>query len=499
MGPNAPARRLGLRPRQHRATSYHAPPPSCLRLVFNKASAVRPIAIVCVAALSGCLGAPGDGEPPSSEGQPGLVCLDPCRFPVSPPGENHAEPSVAVNPGNASHIVAASIGPFPAGFLQDSGAGQTWLYTHVSFDGGRSWTTRPVPGHDGAATTEPYASATNMGDPIVHILDDGTVLHAGLAYQSQGAIAPGPTSAFAHGGASLYVARSADGGLTFPETVIVARGVGVGLYSFLAGNIHQATTPAYEFSDKPWWTKAPDGNLLLAWSQGTARGPEETGPGRFDLRFSVSRDRGQSWSPPAVVWEGNSFGASPAVEPDGTYHIAVMEFPPPFQLKLFTSRDRGSTWTMQELGETKWFPTLKAVERAEGSTLFLAYPRPGSEEGFQVPVLLSSEDSGASWSDPLVLDEPEAAAWTYLAMDVDGDGVLYATFYHARADGALDFRLVAVRPDGSERRLVLDPGAATAEAGIYDYTGSAGLREGVVAIWMAGDGEGTTLRGALVR
>lgn len=438
--------------------------------------------------LAGCISPATAPLPaPAPAALPAPRCDAPCRLLVDD-GEGSAfEPMVAVDPRDPQHIVIAA-SEHTAGAVEEI---HRWNKAYVSTDGGATWQASRIPGGLEAGPRHPLFTATDMGDAVAAFLPDGTVLFAGLALNFL------PFAATAY---TLYVARSADGGLTWPEVGVVAQGRGAALSS-PAGFV-----PAGWFAhDKPWLSVGPDATVLLTWSPIDVATPFQ---GSTDLMFSTSRD-GRGWSEPAYIVQGHdggSSGSSPVIGPSGTWYVAFMNFVEKPTVFLAASLDQGATWGIQTVVEqSAWgFPVLRAGPFAPGGAerLFLAYA--AEEDGREVPVLIVSDDGGASWTRPLRLDEPDGeASWIQVAMDVAVDGTVHAGFFHGAADGALEYRAASAREGALLGWAVLDTGLKGSTDARGHYTGIAALPQGAFATWATG-GEAFAdpaldLAGALVR
>jgi hypothetical protein len=181
---------------------------------------------VLMALVAACGGGGGGGSepppPPPTAPQPpagsGAIASAPSPMDPACTGGTSAgtlytnaevEPFVAVNAGNANHLVGA--------WQQDrwSGGAARAVMTAASFDGGRSWTRTLQPFSvcaGGSGTGGGYERAT---DPWVDIGPDGTVHAMGLAV-SGATFTTGSLSA-------MLAARSVDGGRTWSAPAVLVR------------------------------------------------------------------------------------------------------------------------------------------------------------------------------------------------------------------------------------------------------------------------------------
>lgn len=181
----------------------------------------------------------------------------------------HNETSIAVDPGNANHLVG-SANDYQL-FLTSGGTVVETAFSraHVSWDGGRSWTTYPIDDAGYAAT----------GDPAVAFDGAGNAYLATLGFlwsQGQGL---GTTP-------DILVAHSSDGGRTWSGPVRVAAGSG----SWISVGI---------FNDKEYLTAWGKGNAIVTWTRF-----EDGQLGsyiRSPIYASVTHDGGVTWTPPQEI------------------------------------------------------------------------------------------------------------------------------------------------------------------------------------------------------
>lgn len=178
----------------------------------------------------------------------------------------------------------------------------------TSRDGGSTWSApAPVP--------EPELVAQDGSIPIV--APDGTAYVFYMTFDG----VPG------HMG--IRFTKSADGGVTWGPVAPVASGLpSPGLFELRNGSPKSATTPGHGFRATSFPTAAagPDGTLYVAWidfPNGSCLFPGVFGSPCFDsdVRLSLSRDGGATWSAPVKVSDEtdttDQFFPWIAVHPDG--------------------------------------------------------------------------------------------------------------------------------------------------------------------------------------
>lgn len=407
-----------------------------------------------------------------------VVCGTPCASPVDATSSRPWEPSAALDPRDPNHIVVGN-----AVFETDAVTGlrSSWLESHATFDGGKTWKTTRMPGGASAGPTHPLAVYNAMGDAMVTILADGTVLYAGLAFIG---IANANPLILARRAYTFFVARSTDGGLTYPEVSVVREGSGFLAAAMLPEPAGLAGGGAmWDANDKEWIAVAPDGTLLAAWTEILIIHPPEEPEFRQDMLAALSKDGGKTWSAPALIEKGGGFlGAAPVVLSDGAFAVAYVDILT-FDVRVAISKDQGKSWQAKSVGSAAHFPSL-AVVRSDGhDRLLLALAgveesaRDTKEQDYrkQSPRLLWSDDTGATWSSPLILDVAEAAGRTVPQVVVDDQGTAYVSFYHARMKGdstESELRVVALSRGIASPAVTAGASLANANA-LGDYMGLA--------------------------
>jgi hypothetical protein len=283
--------------------------------------------------------------------------------------EAQNEPSVAVDPQNAKHIVVGANN-------WQSGTGQFEVYAYVTFNGGQTWT-----------ASQPYinrnASRLNAADPTVAFGADGTLYFAFVAFSpADGAVAVSrsndgglnwasqswassftsgaadkPTLAVGNGtiyalwqGTSLYVRSSVDGGANWGtirtietsgrNATALVDNTGTLTVFYTAGSFLrvardagsqftvntvakaaalQARPTHFRATNYPTAGMTPDGTYYVAWADG-----RNVGHGN-DILISRSVDHGSTWSNPAVVNSdaGSADQLMPALTVDSAGGVSV--------------------------------------------------------------------------------------------------------------------------------------------------------------------------------
>ncbi len=175
----------------------------------------------------------------------------------------HNETSIAIDPTNPLHRLG-SANDYQL-FLSSGGQINETIFSraHVTFDGGKTWTTYPVP----------FNGYTATGDPAVSFDANGTAYLSTLGFVfSQG------RSGFTY--PDVLVAHSTDGGKTW-STVRVARGAGA--------QISPGT-----FNDKEYLVAWGNGNAIVTWTVFNlgVGGSYISSP----IFASVTHDGGETWS-----------------------------------------------------------------------------------------------------------------------------------------------------------------------------------------------------------
>jgi len=243
------------------------------------------------------------------------------------------EPAMTANPAVPGNLVA--------GFFDNPRGSEFLCRVAWTADGGSTW--NPA----GPAPLE--GSNDSCFDPSLAASPDGTIQYAYLDVSGPGASAVN----------DLLVARSTDGGRTFPTFSIAAFG-----------------TPEV-FIDKPYmvadtWPKSPfRGSLYVSYDDFSV-----------GMRVVASRDGGMSWSQPVTIVPFGTGtiddGSLPVVAPDGTAYVFFGTYAGRMNslaIRFVRSEDGGRTWSQPA-------SVASGLPSPGNFVLRNADPRFGSENAF---------------------------------------------------------------------------------------------------------------------
>lgn len=346
--------------------------------------------------------------------------------------ENNNEPSIAVDPNDPMHIVAAG---------NDYGTpnGDAWVGYYVSWDGGKTWSRDLIPGYLGG----PFSVLTGFdgsGDPVVCFGPEGNVYISGICFKR----ASNPVNPLGFGlnfgrADGIFVATSTDGGETFNQ---------ISLLIF-------AMQSMISFHDKEWMAvDMKSGNVYVTWAV-------FMGLSFANILFSRSTDGGNSFSAPQVIseylaGEFNNQGTTIQVTPDGTVHVFWIDFGAgdsgDEQIIYIYSKDEGGTFStpmpicdVTEIpryitGNGYRTPTLlmSAVDLSDTDTsgsLYLTWNDYRNEDADIY--IIYSRDHGETWSDAIRVNndtEGNGKDQFFSAVAVSEQGYVHLIFYDRRDD-----------------------------------------------------------------
>lgn len=460
--------------------------------------AYRPLhqAAILLASLT-VLFAVHSGQPPGASGG-ATVTFGPNTELVGDPSLPNSiqenESSIAASPKDPLNLVA--------GFKDNTGAsGGLSCYVSFTTDGGVTWT----PG--GTLSLQPDGISI-CSDPAVTADLKGNFYYAHLDIHDRSKTI---TSAFV---SDVLVAKSTDGGRTFPGFVVVARGVsGVSL-----------TDKPYIAADARSGSRFK-GNLYLSYTF-------ENRPPAFleGIRVTVSKDGGATWSTP-VTLDTRSFptileASLPVVAPDGAVYViySELDFLRTLNFWFCSSKDGGKTWSapapiasgLPSAGEfylknadpkfysepfvgfrANSFPTAAVTPDGAIWVAWIDFARGACNTQFDFPPcensdlrLTVSRDGGKNWAAPVkVTDEANSSdqffPWmaahpnglvslVWLDRRLDPENVNYDAFYTNTSDG------VTFSPN------VRISTASSVLGNLYyigDYIGLAATGGGVFPVW----------------
>ena len=368
--------------------------------------------------------------------------------PVDPSKSYKNEVSTAVHPRDPNMVLAAF-----HDFGQNNRSGGPVVVTHLSTDGGatfRQTSVVPLP------TTDSYSA-----DPSV-------------AYDSRGRAYVGYLGSPSGGsgnyqGGGLYVARSNDGGKTWPETPI------------------RAVAAEYEDgyctgTDKPYLAVGPaprrKGNrhaqwIYLSWQELRSEGDEcsfgPTASIRSRIMFTRSRDGGKTFTEPVGITPlGLDFGSMPRVGPDGAVYVSYLHpagsascpraSGGALQVVVARSTDGGTTFEKSTVSTTcssgavgrggvqiaNSIPSMD-IDAATGSVA-LSWTFTIDETRHAIATRVS-RDGGRTWTEGAVVgDITESTFSPWLAYEPGG--TLSMLYLSELPGGLYDAYLVTSRDDG---------------------------------------------------
>jgi hypothetical protein len=260
----------------------------------------------------------------------------------SQPGTAHVpsavEPSLAVDPTNPQHLVAA--------WQQDrwTNGGARGIMTAVSTNGGNTWTEVPVPG----LTLTTGGNFQRASDPWVAFAPNGDVYVSSVLSQVDPVRQPQVVI-----GLAIYVNKSTDGGMSWQNpSVIIDDSFNSSTYRYSDGSYKY-------FDDKESITVDPanPNNVYVVWDrnvlpQNFSNADETPAP----TIISRSTTGGQTWSAPAPLLvnghdydpSGGTVGNQIVVLPNGTlvnFAVVTDNNTGDSEIVALRSTDQGATWS----------------------------------------------------------------------------------------------------------------------------------------------------------
>ena len=361
-----------------------------------------------------------------SRAQDGPAAPKPNVVRVTPPDANAAvEVSVAINPTNPDHLIAASI----ARVCEHQGISD---FAYVTTDAGKTWKLVP--------RDNPHR--VQQGDDVITFTPDGLAIHAFISFVGIRQSRPRR----AHTG--IVTSSSRDGLTWSPQAPVI--------------ELFNSVEP---FEDKPWIrsdmspTSPHKGNVYVAWTKFDVYGsnkPEH----KTHVYFSRSTDGSKTYSVPLRISDepgdcldksDTLMAACPAVGPDGEVYVV---WGGPKFLFLAKSTDAGVNFAKNTkpidcagwdfdivgLGRASGFPSI-GVDLTQGKdrgSVYIAWAdrRSGDPDVY----LIASRDGGQTWTAPLRIGADESGngkeQWfPWLSVD-PVDGSLNIAYYDRGAQDA---------------------------------------------------------------
>jgi hypothetical protein len=342
------------------------------------------------------------------------------------------EPSLAQNPTNPLNLIAGSndeIGEpactntTPSSCPFAVGVSVSGFY--ASFNGGTTW---PCQGLINLSAFGEYG----FGDPAQAFDSRGNAYYGGLAFPN-----PPTTAELATGQqADFFIAKSTDGGCTYPQVAKVS-GNAPAIFDDKDA-ITADATPTSPFHD----------NVYAAWTKFTTGGDQ--------IQFARSTDGGKTFSTPLPISPdynnnhvGGRQGAAVKVGPDGTVYVVWLDTVNKQAVeRLSISHDGGKTFPAQNITvatvtddfvspapgssfrqDARTFPSFAI---ASDSTLYVAWGnRTGDGPGLTghaVVLVTKSTTGGLTWSTPVVAGNVSGRSAYFAAVTTDPSGKVSVVF-----------------------------------------------------------------------
>lgn len=324
-------------------------------------------------------------------GQPG-----PARVVTRDDRPGHAEPQIAVDPGNPERVLGA------AEYVTSTGT--LVLGAFDSADGGRTWHDfRPLP----------LPAGYGHGDDVSVGFAGAVGLVAAEAYPQDG-------------GGSVLVWRTRDGGRHFsaPEVVFTAPASGRNI-------------------DHPWLAVTTKQTVVLAWNL------------HDTLLAARSVDRGATFGPPQVISAAQDVQPNLAVVSAGPAGMVAVMYQAAAGkqtvTKVVTSLDDGRTfdtprtlpvppgYALDSAPFASSLPAFAADPRT--GTLYVALAQPPADGASRDIAVYRSGDLGRTWSAPNTVGGVAGDRFQP-ALAVAGNGTVYLAYYEY-ASGRVTRRLAA--------------------------------------------------------
>jgi len=382
------------------------------------------------------------------------------------PGKQTAqnETTIAVNPGNASYLVAG-VNDYriyePSEHRYDGSGGY-----FRSSNAGAGWTAGYLPGlvRANSVAPGPYQSA---GDPSVAASPGGVFWYANLAFdRSDNANA-------------VAVSRGTNNGAAWATHFVVQTSSSAGATLFndkewIAADNHYPPTSVY-------YGKV----AYVTWTQfhTTTTGSYVSSP----IVFAKTVDGGAHWSAPNTIDTGFPYSQGSVVQVDasGRVHVAFETAVGPHQeaIVYYGSSDGGTTWTRKlavnitdipdPLAGAKFrtdsFPSLAV----DGATVHLVWANATKVNGtvYARLVYTRSTNGGTTWLSPALLASTTGDDW-FPSVAARGGKVYVSWLHRASANATYSARAVGSKDGGASWSAPVTTSTASSTVGngnLFEY------------------------------
>ncbi|HUR68645.1 MAG TPA: sialidase family protein [Candidatus Thermoplasmatota archaeon] len=385
---------------------------------------LAPLLLVALV-LAGCVSLPGSGDD-AGAGAPvagyARVCdaisrgaaaawPEPCLAFASPnDSPSKAEIDLVVDPTDPQNVVVGSKD------LDTAASPCVWAVPQVSKDGGESWTSVYIGGKQSErAPGDPLFGWQCITDPIMTFDAEGTLYYSLQAYDHtvEGGDVPIPGNPLVGSPtilSSILMARSSDGGETWEKIITLHAGDGINVFHDF---MRMASNPA-------------TGSVYTIWNQYNQNSvgvPVVGGVAGVIPVLVASRDGGDTAAPPTYVQVPNIAMSSMAVATEGTVYVSF-EGDGGAGLLATSTDDARSFSTPVAIPEWQRVPLARQAIgddafRTTGSYELAVDNSGGARDGWIYATISDytdddanlyvshSEDKGATWSAPVLLNEDD--------------------------------------------------------------------------------------------
>lgn len=336
------------------------------------------------------------------------------------------EPSLAVDPTDATHLVAA--------WLDNRLPDRVGVAVANSRDAGQHWSLNALP-HLLACDGGTYLHAS---DPWLAIGPDGVIYLASLTRR------PATSSGTPH---DIAVSVSRDHGATWASPVVVETAT---------------APPAMPDKETILADRRHAGTAYAVWAEYQVTSSAEPSVDR--IMFARTTDGGRSWSGSTTLYNGNdeaqenqllmtAGGVLLDVFVEGASLPGTAQPPAlPVKVRVMRSTDQGQTWsqpvdaatftytvgTDPANGHELRFGGQNIVATVAGNAVYVSWFE--NHRDFSTILIAPSDDAGKSWRAPVVVVRERVEAFLpQLAVAGDGTlGMMWFDFRHYRSGGPLN-------------------------------------------------------------